>query len=248
MAGTLTEGDVLEIIRQLTERYERLEAENHALREENTRLKEKIEELERKKYSKYAAPFSRETRKVDPQPFGRRAGQGSFTYKTPPEPEQVQAVISVPTPNTCTNCGYTGELVFKQMDKAWISALNAEQMKLVTEYHVPVMTCPICGQKVCGEHADLAPDQCGAIAHRNGARLQAVIQTLRHEQGIRERRLPRVLALTTGIRITQGAINGAAVRLARDGGPLAARIEVLEAQLQAAAYVHHDDTGWRMNA
>lgn len=247
MAGTLTEGDVLEIIRQQTERFEQLEAENHALRAENTRLKKKIEELERKKHSKYAAPFSRETRKADPQPPGRRAGMGTFTYKTPPEPVQVQAVISVPTPNTCTTCGYTGELVFKQMDKAWITDLKAEGARLVTEYHVPVMICPVCGQKVRGEHADLAPDQCGATAHRHGPRLQAVIQTLRHEQGIPERRLPRVLELTTGIRITQGAINGAAVRLARDGGPLAARIEVLEAQLQAAAYVHHDDTGWRMN-
>lgn len=247
MAGTLTEGDVLEIIRQQTERFEQLEAENHALRAENTRLKKKIEELERKRHSKYAAPFSRETRKADPQPPGRRAGVGIFTHKTPPEPEQVQAVISVPTPNTCTTCGYTGELVFKQMDKAWITDLKAEGARLITEYLVPVMICPVCGQKVRGEHAHLAPDQCGATAHRHGARLQAVIQTLRHEQGIPERRLPRVLELTTGIRVTQGAINQAAVRLAADGRPLAVQIQSLEAQLQVAAYVHHDDTGWRMN-
>ncbi|CAM3641273.1 hypothetical protein DESA109040_18495 [Deinococcus saxicola] len=108
MARTLTEGDVLEIIRQQTERFEQLEAENQALRTEIVRLKKKIEELERKKHSKYAAPFSRETRKADPQPPGRRAGTGTFTYKTPPEPEQVQAVVCVPTPNTC---GYTGELI-----------------------------------------------------------------------------------------------------------------------------------------
>ncbi|WP_415791788.1 IS66 family transposase, partial [Deinococcus saxicola] len=247
MAGTLTEGDVLEIIRQQTERFEQLEAENHALRAENARLKKKIEELERKKHSKYAAPFSREARNPDPQPPGRRAGVGIFTYKTPPEPEQVQAIVSVPIPNTCANCGYTGKLIFKQMDKAWITDLKAQGARLITEYHVPVMTCPICGQKVRGEHADLAPDQCGATAHRHGARLQAVIQTLRHEQGIPERRLPRVLELTTGIRVTQGAINQAAVRLARDGGPLAVQVGVLEAQLQAAPYVHHDDTGWRMN-
>ncbi|WP_415791915.1 IS66 family transposase, partial [Deinococcus saxicola] len=57
----------------------------------------------------------------------------------------------------------------------------------------------------------------------------------------------RVLELTTGIRVTQGAINQAAVRQAADGSPLAVQIQSLEAQLQAAAYVHHDDTGWRMN-
>lgn len=248
MAGTLTEGDVLEIIRRQTEQFEQLEAENHALRTEIIRLRKKIEELERKKHSKYAAPFGSEERKADPQPPGRRAGRGIFTYKKPPEPAQVQEVIDVPTPNTCTRCGYTGELLFKQMDKAWITELKTEGVRLVTEYHVPVMTCPICGQTVRGEHADLAPDQCGATAHRHGPHLQAVIQTLRHEQGIPERRLPRVLELTTGIRVTQGAINQAAVRLAKDGGPLAVQIESLEAQLQAAPYVHHDDTGWRMNA
>ncbi|CAM3160234.1 hypothetical protein DESA109040_00500 [Deinococcus saxicola] len=47
MAGTLTERDALENIRQQTERFEQLEAENHALRGENTRLKKNIEQLER---------------------------------------------------------------------------------------------------------------------------------------------------------------------------------------------------------
>ena len=239
---------MLKIIRQQTEQFEQLEAENRALRAEIARLKKRIAELERKKHSKYAAPFNRQARKADPKPPGRRAGQGTFTYKMPPEPEQVQAIITVPTPNTCTNCGYSGALVFKRVDKAWITDLKAERAMSITEYHVPVMVCPKCGQPLRGEHADLAPDQCGATAHRHGARLQAVVQTLRHEQGIPERRLPRVLALTTGIHLTQSAINQAAVRLAAEGRPLAQQVQALEAQLQAALFVHHDDTGWRINA
>ncbi|CAM3762310.1 hypothetical protein DESA109040_21275 [Deinococcus saxicola] len=157
MTGELTERDLFEIARRQAEQIEQLQAEI-------VRLKKKIEQLKRKKHRKYAAPFNRETRKADLQPSGRRVGTGTFTYKTPPEPEQVQAIVAVPTPNTCSTCGYTGELVFKQMDKAWITDLKAEGARLITEYHVPVMVCPICGQTVRGEHADLAPDQCGATA------------------------------------------------------------------------------------
>ncbi len=240
MAGELTERDVLEVLRRQSEQIEQLQVEN-------TRLRKRIEALERKG-KKYVAPHSREVRKADAQPSGRRAGVGTFTYKVPPEPESVQAVIQVAPPNSCAKCGYTGELLFKRMDKAWITDLAPEQAMQVTAYHVPVMVCPVCGQSVRGQHADLASDQCGATAHRYGARLEAVIQTLRHEQGIPERRLPRVLHLTTGIRVTQGAINQAAMRLAEDGGPLAVQVEALAAELRAAAYVHHDDTGWRMNA
>ena len=71
---------------------------------------------------------------------------------------------------------------------------------------------------------------------------------LHHEVNLPQRRIPRGLSLTTGIRVSQGAITQAAQRLARDGSPLAVHVESLEQELRAAPYVHHDDTGWRMNA
>lgn len=247
MAGTLSEKDLVEIIRKQAEQFERVEAENRALRAEITRLKKHIEELTRKN-QKYVTPHSRETRKADPKPPGRRPGEGLFTYKQPPSPEQVQAVIEVTPPNTCDACGFTGELLFKRQDKAWISELVKDQALVVTEYHVPVMTCPTCGRTVRGQHADLAADQFGATAHRCGSQLAATVQTLHHEVGLPQRRIPRVLSLTAGIRLTQSAITQAARRLAADGSPLATHVQGLEQELRQAAYVHHDDTGWRINA
>jgi hypothetical protein len=232
MAAPLTEQDLYEIIRKQAEQIEQLQ--------------KRIEQLERQQ-RKYAAPHSRGSRKADPKTAGRRAGEGVFTYKRPPAREQEDIVIDVPTPNTCMACGYTGELIFTRHDRAWISDLPAQTVQ-ITAYHVPVMACPQCGQAVRGAHPDLGPDQRGATAHRCGPRLVATIQALHHEVGLPQRRIPRVLGLTTGLQVSQGAITQAAQRLARDGSPLAMHIASLEQELRAAPYVHHDDTGWRMNA
>ena len=108
MTGPLTEQDLHEIIRKQAEQIEQLQT--------------RIEQLERQQ-RKYAAPHSRGSRKAAPKTAGRRAGEGVFTYKRPPAREQEDRVIEVPTPNTCTACGYMGELIFTRHDRAWISDL-----------------------------------------------------------------------------------------------------------------------------
>ena len=114
MTETPTVAELLDSIRQLTERVAALEAENKTLREENallrqenTRLKKRISDLERKK-NKYVAPHSREERKADPQKPGRKAGQGNFTNKQ--APGFVTNEIDVALPNRCPTCEFTGEL------------------------------------------------------------------------------------------------------------------------------------------
>lgn len=258
MEAATTVAELLEVVRQLqqqigelTQRVKDLETENQALREENarlreenTRLKKRINDLERQG-KKYTAPHSREALKADPQRPGRKPGQGTFTYRQ--VPESITEEITVSVPNRCPACDFLGELQLSHFEKASITELPAGMRGQVTVYNVPVMICPQCGQKVRGEHPDLAAGQCGATAHRIGPRLAAVVQTLHHELGVSERKIPRLLAMTVGLSLTQGAINQAAQRLAQDGGLLAEEVLALEERLRGAAYVHHDDTGWRMN-
>ena len=89
-----SEADLLEIIREQAKQIEQLIAEN-------ARLQKRIEELERQQ-RKYVAPHSRGTRKAAPKSPGRPAGEGSFTDKRPPAPEQSRRTSSwtfpCPTP------------------------------------------------------------------------------------------------------------------------------------------------------
>ena len=243
MTETPTVAELLEVIRQWTEQVSALEAENKALREENTRLKRRISDLERKK-NKYVAPHSREERKADPQKSGRKARQGSFTHKQ--LPAVVTHEVDVELPNRCPTCNFTGDLTLSHFEKASLTELPTRPRVEVTVYNVPVVICPACGKKIRGEHPDLQAGQWGATAHRIGPRLEATIHTIRHEVAVSERKLPRVLELLLGLRLTQSAINQAARRLAQDGSPLADHVVELENQLRQAAYVHHDDTGWRV--
>ena len=226
-------------------RSNQLIAQNKALQAENARLKRRIEELERRN-RKYAAPFSRETRAAHPKSPGRRPGEGPFAYKSPPTPQQVSGTLQVATPNTCPRCGFTGPLIFTRQDKAWVTELAPQNAVQVTEYHVPVMACPQCHHAVRGDHPAVKADQVGATAHRLGPVLHATLQTLHHEVGLPVRRIGRVMNLLGGLQVTQSAITQAAQRLAADGRPLAAHVDALQAHVQQAPFVHHDDTGWRI--
>ena len=77
--------------------------QNKVLIEENARLKKRIEQLERQ-VKRYVAPHSRETRKADPKPPGRRAGQGNFTFKQAPARDTVTRIIDVEPANICPSC------------------------------------------------------------------------------------------------------------------------------------------------
>lgn len=245
MGSKVTEKDLFEIIRRQSEQIDHLIAENKALKSENARLTKRIEDLERRN-RRYAAPFSRDKRTADPKPPGRRPGEGTFAHKFPPTPQQVNETVQVATPNTCPRCGFTGPLIFTRHDKAWVTELAPQNAVQVTEYHVPVLACPQCHHAVRGDHPAVSPDQVGATAHRLGPVLHATLQILHHEVGLPVRRIGRVMNLLGGLQVTQSAITQAAQRLAADGRPLVAHVDALQVHVQQAAFVHHDDTGWRI--
>jgi hypothetical protein len=55
----------------------------------------------------------------------------------------------------------------------------------VTRYRVQVCQCTVCGHQVRGQHAEVAPDQYGATAHRLGPRVMAVAHALHYGVGRR---------------------------------------------------------------
>jgi transposase len=114
----------------------------------------------------------------------------------------------------------------------------------VQPYRVWVYRCPTCDTTVRASHPDLAPDQYGATAHRMGPRVMAAAHATHYGLGVPVRKVPAVLHLYTGVRMTQSALTQDALR--RVSGPIGQEYQVLRDQVPASDVVSTDDTGWRV--
>jgi transposase len=144
--------------KQVTE----LSIRNQALAAENDQLKRSAKGQ--------ATPFSKGTRTREPRHPGRKPGEGTFSFRQAPRPEEItEPPVNVPmTLECCPRCG--GKLAEERVDLAYITELGPMPRPRATQYRVWVYRCTGCGRKVRGEHPDLASDQYGATAHRLGPR------------------------------------------------------------------------------
>jgi transposase len=205
-------------------------------------LRARLDEQERRG-KRQAAPFSKGTRVASPKRPGRKPGRGNFRRREAPEPEQLtEPPIDVPVAEAaCPLCG--GDLAHERVDDASIVDLPVVVRPRARAFRVAVGRCRRCGVAVRGAHPEIATDQRGATAHRLGPRLRAAAHHLHYGLGIPVRKLPAVLELLAGVRLTQGAITHDALRRAE--GPVGAEYEALRHGVRRAPYVHTDDTGWR---
>src|SRR3954466_2380542 len=201
----------------LKARVEELLAENAALR---AQLGQHARDSQRQ-----AAPFSQGQRKAQPKRPGRKPGRGHFTFRTLPTPDQWTAPpidVQVPEP-VCPCCGET--LREQRADFAAVTDLPPQPKPIVQPYRVWVYRCPTCDTTVRAPHPDLSPDQSGATAHRIGPRAMAAAHATHYGLGVPVRKLPAVLRLYTGVRLTQSAITQDASR--RVSGPIGSMYQAL---------------------
>src|SRR5919106_4032331 len=229
--------DLVALVAQLQRKVQELEASVQGLQTE-------VERLTREK-KRQAAPFSKGARESKPKRPGRKPGEGTFSFRHAPRPEEItEPPVNVPvTLNSCPGCG--GRLAEERVDLAYITDLPPLPRPKVTQYWVWVCRCTACGRKVRGEHPDLASDQYGATAHRVGKRGMAAAHTLHYQIGIPVRQVPGVLETLTGLQLTQGALTQDALRRARGQvGP--AYQELRATTVRESQAVYTDDTGWRV--
>jgi transposase len=205
-------------------------------------LRSEVETLKRSG-KRQAAPFSKGTRVKAPKTPGRKPGQGMFKRREAPTPESLsEPPIGVPVAETaCPKCG--DGLVADRVEDASVVDLPAVVRPRARIFRVDVHRCTGCGATVRGRHPDLAADQRGATAHRLGPRLWAAAHHLHYGLGVPVRKLPAVLEILCGVRITQGAITRDALKQA--AGAVGVRYQALCDSVRDAPYVHTDDTGWR---
>jgi transposase len=220
----------------LKARVEELLAENAALRAQLSQ--------HQRNSRRQAAPFSKGRRKSQPKRPGRKPGQGRFTFRTLPRPDQWTAPpieVRLPDP-VCPCCGEA--LHENRVDLAAVTEIPPQPKPIVQPFRVWVYRCPACDTTVRAPHPDLAPDQYGATAHRMGPRVMAAAHATHYGLGVPVRKVPAVLRLFTGVSLTQSALTQDALR--RASGPIGRVYQALRDRVPEAEVVYTDDTGWRV--
>src|ERR1019366_9297649 len=176
----------------------------------------------------------------------KAAGRGPFTFRQSPADAAArrEPPIEVPvTVSQCPCCG--GELGYERTDEATVTDMPQAAQPEVKGYAVEVRRCERCGQRVRGQHPDVAADQYGATAHRVGPRVKAAAHTVHSGMGVPVRKLPAILREFTGIEVTQSALTQDALK--KSEGVVGNAYQELRTGVAAAPAVYTDDTGWRIH-
>ena len=212
--ASLSREDLVGLVAEQQRLIDGLQSQVTALTATIEALRAEISGLKRST-KRQAAPFSKGTRVSKPKRPGRKPGSGTFSFRQTPEPEEfTEPPVDVPVIlEACPECG--GRLEEERVDFAYVTDIPEIPRPKVTQYRVRVCRCSGCGQQVRGQHPDLAPNQFGATAHRVGSRTMAAAHTLHYGVGIPMRKVPWVLEVLTGVKLTQGSITRDALRRAR---------------------------------
>jgi transposase len=112
---SLSREELVALVLQLQRKLTELEASVQDLHAE-------VDRLTREK-KRQAAPFSKGTRIRQPKRPGRKPGQGTFSCRQTPRPEEItEPPVDVPvTLDSCPSCG--GKLREQQVDCAYVTEL-----------------------------------------------------------------------------------------------------------------------------
>jgi len=190
--ASLNREELLALVAELQRQVMALQEQVAQLATDNQELRVEMDRLTRQS-KRQAAPFSKGTRVSHPKRPGRQPGEGTFSFRQAPRPEEItEPPVKVPvTLECCPRCG--GKLAEERVDLAYLTELPSMPRPRVTQYRVWICQCTGCGRKVRGEHPDLAPEQYGATAHRLGPRAMAAAHALHYQVGIPVRKTPLVL-------------------------------------------------------
>jgi transposase len=227
-------------VRGLREQLEKAESENDRLRRENEELRKELKAAGR------CTRRGRRKPKADPKRPGRKAGQGPFTYRKAPADAGASSKPPIEVPvsvGQCPSCG--GELRYERTDEATVTDMPQAAQAEVKSYAVEVRRCERCGQRVRGQHPDVAPDQYGATAHRVGPRVKAAAHAVHYGMGVPVCKLPAILREFTGIEVTQSALTQDALK--KSEGVVGSAYQELRSGVATAPAVYTDDTGWRIH-
>lgn len=219
---------------QLAERDTRIAQ----LEEQVKQLQKQVEELKRSG-KRQATPFSRNKSKEKPKKPGRKAGQGHFSHRVPPSPEEVNETKEEPL-NCCPSCGGCVKDL-KQHEHYEVDIPPV--VPIVTKYITYSGTCCACGQSVQSRHAEQISEATGAAGVVIGPRAKALSIDLKHRLGLSYGKVCDLFGEAFGLKVSRGCLFQAGTTIAKKARP--AYNELIETLSKNAA-VYSDETGWRI--
>ena len=223
-----------ELETQLRQRDALIERLQRRIAEQEQRLAE----LERAA-KRQATPFARQGRKENPKRPGRRAGQGRFTSRPRPAPDQVAETKEQPL-NACPACG--GPVIDMKEHEQFVVDIPEVQPR-VTRYLTHSGQCAQCGQRVRSRHPEQISEATGAAGVVIGPRAKALAADLKHRLGVPYGKVAEILKVGFGLPVSRGGLCQADARLAEQARPV---YDELLDLIRQSAVAHADETGWRI--
>jgi transposase len=223
-----------ELERQLQQR----DALIQQLQQRIAELEQRLAELERTA-QRQATPFARRQRQANPKRPGRKAGQGRFTSRPRPTPEQVNETKEQPLEG-CPTCG--GPLRERKDHEQFVVDIP-EVQPTVTRYVTQSGYCARCDRRVRSRHPEQISDASGPAGVVIGPRAKALAADLKHRLGVPYGKVAEVLEVGFGLTVSRGGLCQADARLAEQARPV---YDELIDLIRQSAVAHADETGWRI--
>ena len=225
--------------KQWEQREKQLEQERERLRQENEKLKRQLEEA-RRANKRQAAPFSRGTRKANPQTPGRKSGAAYGQRHSKAIPLKVDEVIAVPPPAQC-ECG--GSLEVERIESQY-------QQEIVRQtfwrrFDIAICRCQKCHKRVQGRDPRQTSDALAAAAVQLGPDALALAVQMNKGLGIPHADVAAVLQDGFHLQVNRSTICRAVDRVARRGEPT---WHALRNAARRSMVNGIDETGWNVAA
>jgi transposase len=228
----------LELVRERATN-QRLQVNNLRLEKLLERLQSQVEELQRAG-KRQAAPFARRKRVEHPKKAGRKAGQGKFSRRGKPAPEQVKET-KVAELHSCPQCG--GSKLRNVHEHEQYMADIPVIVPIITRYVTYSGYCVDCCKRVSSRHPEQISRASGAAGVMVGPRAKALAADLKHRLGGSYGKVSEALNDAFGLQVSRSGWCQADQRLAEIARPV---YEELIEVIRRSMVVHADETGWRI--
>ena len=228
----------LELVREQANN-QRLQTNNMRLQKLLERLQAEVEELQRAG-KRQAAPFARRKRVEHPKKPGRKPGQGKFSRREKPAPEQVKETKVVEL-HGCPQCG--GSRLRNVHEHEQYMADIPVIVPIITRYVTYSGYCVDCHKRVRSRHPEQISQASGAAGVLIGPRAKALAADLKHRLGGSYGKVSEALNDAFGMQVCRSGWCQADQRLAKTALPV---YQGLLEVIQRSKVVHADETGWRI--